>query len=310
MAVLTPVRNWTSEELLRRGAYKVSLPSEVGEEFAAYVENHLDALAAPGQHEVDLDALPQLCRLAGITRERLLAGDGFQLLRGLDRYVTAPEAWQLFHLCLGTALGQVHETYGKLYEVRDRGNDYVHQAVPVSMTKERTGFHTDSSKKECVPDFVGLLCERESLSGGDSMVANAVGIRRRMAEESPELLEILEQDFARDIVTPNADKSVEAVVENAFPVFGTSDRPSGVTFRYMRFWIEKGQDRVGKPLTAEQVRAFDRLDELLNDPAHHACFRLQPSDVLWVDNRGLAHDRTAYVDGGRGRLLHRMWVSV
>ena len=81
------------------------------------------------------------------------------------------------------------------------------QAVPVSMTKERTGFHTYSSKKECVPDSFGLLCERESLSGGDSMVANAVGIRRRMAEESLELLEILEQDFARDIVTPNADKN-------------------------------------------------------------------------------------------------------
>ena len=47
----------------------------------------------------------------------------------------------------------------------------------------------------------------------------------------------------------------------------------------MRFWIEKGQELVGKPLTAGQLRAFDRLDELLNDPAHHAhlcCVGLSP----------------------------------
>ncbi|MEO0480596.1 MAG: TauD/TfdA family dioxygenase [Planctomycetota bacterium] len=310
MTVLDPVALWSTDELQKRAGYKIAFDEHMAAEFQEYLECHADALDAVSDHEPELDALPRLCALATQIRDAVLSREGFRVVRGIDRYFGDERVWRLFQVCLGSALGEVLTVYGKLYEVRDRGNDYVHEAVPVSMTKERTGFHTDSSNKSVVPDFVGLLCERVSESGGDSMVANVRAIRDRLAAEEPELLRVLESDFVRDVVTPNADKSVEAVRENRFPVFGPSDRPCGLTFRYMRFWIERGQERVGTPLTEEQCRAFDRLDELLNDPQHHVQFRLEPSDILWVDNRSLAHDRSAYVDGGRGRLLHRMWVSM
>lgn len=310
MTVLDPVRCWTSAELLKRSGYKIAIDESIAAEFREYLELHAGALDAAGDHEPELDALPRLCALAATVREAVLEREGFRVLRGLDRHFEDPRAWRLFQVCLGSALGRVLTVYGKLYEVRDRGNDYLHEAVPVSMTHDRTGFHTDSSNKDVVPDFVGLLCERVSESGGDSMVANVRAIRERLADESPELLAILESEFVRDVVTPNADKSDEAVRRNRFPVFGDSDRPTGMTFRYMRFWIERGQDRIGAPLDELQRAAFDRLDELLNDPTYHVQFRLEPSDILWVDNRSLAHDRSAYVDGGRGRLLHRMWVDL
>ena len=81
-------------------------------------------------------------------------------------------------------------------------------------------------------------------------------------------------------------------------------------FRYMRFWIEKGQAKAGEPLTDQELGALDILDELISAPEQVVRFHLEAGDVLWVNNRTLAHNRSEFQDTPENmRLLHRMWLK-
>jgi alpha-ketoglutarate-dependent taurine dioxygenase len=49
---------------------------------------------------------------------------------------------------------------------------------------------------------------------------------------------------------------------------------------------------------------------VLARPEHVVRFRLEQGDVLWVNNRVMAHNRTGYEDSpGNVRQLQRMWIQ-
>jgi alpha-ketoglutarate-dependent taurine dioxygenase len=83
-------------------------------------------------------------------------------------------------------------------------------------------------------------------------------------------------------------------------------------YRYLRYWIEAGQEKAGRPLTAEQRRALDVLDEVLRDRDLRAEFALKPGDMFFVNNRWILHNRTAFEDDpdpDRRRYLVRLWLQ-
>ena len=78
----------------------------------------------------------------------------------------------------------------------------------------------------------------------------------------------------------------------------------------MRFWIEKGQERAGEPLSARALGALDILDDLISAPEQAVRFHLGADDILLVNNRMLAHNRSEYQDTpGNVRCLRRMWIK-
>lgn len=289
---------WTGPELLARDDWKVRVPVDAARTMRGVDPNGIGI------------ASPPVAAFAAELFERLTTGDGVVCLKGLVEALPDPIDRRAFHVAIAESFGEVLTQYGRLFEIRDRGVDYTKDSIPVSMTSAPTGFHTDSSRADVVPDFVGLLCERPSASGGDSLVANALNVHRELAASHPGVLAVLERAFIRDVVTPGVEKTRDALLRNRFPVFQrVGDRPEGVLFRYMRFWIERGQTVAGRPIDAEERAAFDVLDRLLAEPRHHVRFRLDAGDAMWVNNRFLAHDRTGYDDaGGPGRLLFRTWV--
>src|SRR5206468_10328836 len=66
--------------------------------------------------------------------------------------------------------------------------------------------------------------------------------------------------------------------------------------RYLRYWIEAGHEKVGQPLTAEQRRALDVLDAVLQRPELRVEFGLEPGQMYFINNRWILHNRTAFVD--------------
>jgi alpha-ketoglutarate-dependent taurine dioxygenase len=81
--------------------------------------------------------------------------------------------------------------------------------------------------------------------------------------------------------------------------------------RYLRHWIHVGHDRAGVPLTAEQLWAFDALDEAAGDPTLRAEFSLEPGQMYFINNRWILHNRTAFTDypePERRRHLVRLWL--
>ena len=128
-----------------------------------------------------------------------------------------------------------------------------------------------------------------------------------LREESPEHFARLQRPFVRDVVTPGLDKGLASLRRNRFP--GVRTEPE-FEFRYMRYWIEKGQERAGAPRSGDVLAAFDALDAALDRPEFGVTFRLEAGQMLFVDNRRLVHGRDAYgsVPSG-GRLLWRMWLD-
>ena len=253
--------------------------------------------------------LPGLSRFARLVRCELTRGSGVT-------WLAAPEGdWhestlRSLYLVLGTLMGRPLDTYGTLYEVKDRGADHRQKRIPVSQTSASTSLHTDSSSVDVQPDLVGLLCLQPAPEGGESRITSALTAHERLRESCPELLEQLYADFVRDVVTPGTQPTIEQRLRNRFPIF-YNDFARGLKFRYMRFWIETGHARAGAPLDDIQIAALDALEDALEAPGAVATFSLRAGEMLWLDNWTVAHDRTAFVDDPeRPRRLLRMWLDL
>ncbi len=306
LAPATAPGRWTTSTL---GSWRRQLPVIVADEFIAYLAQHPELTA--DTFEWDAAVLPHLAAFGDRLRDQLEHGYGLCQLRGLGNLGLSAEQQRCLYLAIGCAIGDPMLQYGRLYPVVDRGKSYTKEAVPVSMTNAETAYHTDSSSVDAVPDVVGLLCEQPSTSGGDSLVSNALRVFDTLQQEAPWALEILSRPWIRDVVTPGIEKTHAALLRNRFPVFARCDRTGGVLFRYMRYWIERGQEKAGNPLTVDERRAFDLLDELLARPENVIRFRLERGDAMFVNNRTLAHNRTSYVDApGNVRQLQRLWLSL
>lgn len=251
--------------------------------------------------------LPGFAGLAARTRAALGPdGPGIAWIRG---FPAAPEAANLAYLALGWHLGKPLDNYGYLYDVEDQGGSYLDKPIPVSQTRYTTSFHTDSARRETLPVFVGLLCLQDA-AGGDNQLASAALVHERMGSEAPELLECLYRDYVRDIVTPGTEPTHAALLANRFPVFQQRDGGRAITLRYMRYWIEKGAERSGEPLERSDIEAMDWLDAAFADETVHLRLHMDPGDILFVDNRDVAHNRTPYEDlPGKRRHLVRLWLA-
>jgi hypothetical protein len=158
---------------------------------------------------------------------------------------------------------------------------------------------------------VGLLCLRSALWGGRSQIVSAAKVHERMLKLRPDLLSRLYDDYVRDIVTPGIEDTRTALLANRIPIFSAGRFWSGLTFRYMRYWIETGHQRAGLPLAPEQLEAMDLLDQLLADPTLAVEFDLHEGDIFVINNHLVAHGRSEYEDAdtsSRRRHMVRLWL--
>lgn len=238
--------------------------------------------------------------------EQLLQGIGFQVIRGLptDRY--SREMAAAIFCGIGAHLGRARSQNAAghiLGHVRDTGADARNASTRIYQTAERQTFHTDSA------DVVGLLCLRNAMEGGDSLLVSAVTIFNRMLADRP--------DLARLLFDPIATDRRGEIPEGANPYMEIpplSWHGGQLTVFYQRQYIDSAQrfDGVLK-LTPQHVEALDMFDALANDPALHLRMRLQPGDMQFVYNHAFLHDRTGFADWpdpAQRRHLLRLWLSL
>jgi hypothetical protein len=298
---------WSGAELLEREDWRIdAAPALEGdmETLLAWAAERGDPLATLQASSL---ALPRIDALVARAQAALgTRGPGAAWIRGLP---TDPDAARLAYLAIACRLGHTLENYGRLYDVRDQGGSYLDKPIPVSQTRHTTSFHTDSARRETLPHFVSLLCLQDA-DGGDSQLASASLVHEKMSREAPELLERLYHEYVRDIVTPGTTRTDETLFANRFPVFAARDGGTSLTFRYMRYWIEKGAERANLELDALDVEAMDFLDSMFADTSLHAQFHLRPGEALFIDNRDIAHNRTPYENlPDKSRHLVRMWIA-
>jgi alpha-ketoglutarate-dependent taurine dioxygenase len=241
-------------------------------------------------------------------RAALDEGRGFAILSGVpvERY-SVREA-QLFYWRIGQALGRPFEQNVQgtlLYDVRDTGQ-YVSQGARFSVTNAESSFHTDNSFGQEVADYVGLLCVRAAKSGGVNMIVSGYTAHNELLRSHPDVLPALYEPFHVDRRggVPEGESPTISV-----PIFQWDE--AGLTCRYLRYWIEVGHQKAGRPLSPARTRALDTLDGVLNRPELMATFALEAGQILLVNNRWTFHNRTAFEDHAeaeRRRHLVRLWL--
>jgi alpha-ketoglutarate-dependent taurine dioxygenase len=241
--------------------------------------------------------------------EALEQGRGFAIVEAPPGERFAGDDLPLLYWIVGQGLGRPFEQNVQgtlLYDVRDTGQDLT-KGARFSVTNYESSFHTDNSFGTDVLDYVGLLCLQTAKAGGRSQVVSGFAVHKELMAERSEVLEELYQPFhidRRGGVREGESPTIQ------YPVI---QRERGeLLFRYLRYWIEVGHEKVAQPLTAAQVTALNVLDEYLNRRDLRAEFDLKPGDMYFINNRWILHNRTAFEDHPepeRRRHLVRLWLQ-
>ena len=235
-------------------------------------------------------------------------GRGFAIVTGALPTEAPPLAQTLAYWLLGQGLGvpMPQNVQGTLlYDVSDTGQDVAYGAR-FSVTSAESSFHTDNSFGDAVVDYVGLLCLRGAQSGGLSQLVSGWTVYQELLAAHPDLVDELSRPFhfdRRGGVRPGETATAE------FPVVRKSGQQ--LLYRYLRYWIETGHQKGGIALTPAQRRALDVLEAWLARPELRVEFTLKPGEVLFVNNRWILHNRTAFEDypePERKRHYVRLWL--
>jgi alpha-ketoglutarate-dependent taurine dioxygenase len=302
--MVSPGQAWNRDTIDPPAAWYARLPGRLLEALGGLLR------AVPEQVvQVRLpDGLRDLCRDALVpVADALENGRGFVVIESPGPDFDDRQRGLLYWL-LGQALGRPVEQNVQgtlLYDVRDTGQD-VRYGARFSVTNAESSFHTDASFFDEVVDYVGLLCLRPSRSGGLSQIVSGATAHAVLAARNPQALEVLARPFhidRRGGARPGEGPTAR------FPVLAQN---GGLLYRYLRYWIEAGHDRVQEPLTPAQRDALDALDGVLGEPALRAEFALRPGEMFFLNNRWLLHNRTAFEDFDepeRRRHLVRLWLA-
>jgi hypothetical protein len=237
-------------------------------------------------------------------------GRGFVILTGPRPEELPDGEASLLYWLVGQALGRpfAQNVQGiRLYDVRDTGQDVAYGAR-FSVTNAESSFHTDNSFGVSVLDYVGLLCLRGARAGGLSQLVSGWTVRNGLAGDDPAALATLGRPFhfdRRGGLLPGETPTIR------FPVLAGQN--GDLLYRYLRYWIEAGHQKVNEPLTPEQKRALDALDDWVNRPELRVEFLMRPGEMLFVNNRWLLHNRTAFDDHEtleRRRHYVRLWLQI
>jgi hypothetical protein len=235
-------------------------------------------------------------------------GRGFTVIEGARLQHYSRSEAPLVYWVTGQLIGEpmVQNVQGTmLYDVRDTGQDVAYGAR-FSVTSAESTFHTDNSFGESVLDYVGLLCLQPAKTGGLSQNVSGYAALQELQRTDPAALETLVTPFhvdRRGGVKPGEGPTVQVPV--------ITRNGGELLFRYLRYWIEAGHQKVSQPLTAAQVHALDALDRVLERPDLRVEFALEPGQMFFINNRWILHNRTAFEDDPtpeRQRHLVRLWL--
>ncbi|MGI8524839.1 MAG: TauD/TfdA family dioxygenase [Pseudolabrys sp.] len=244
-------------------------------------------------------------RLAKL-KETLIHGIGFEVIRGLPVANYSQERAATIFCGVGAHLGSARSQNAMghiLGHVRDIGADATDPNTRIYQTAERQTFHTDSA------DAVGLLCIREAMEGGKSLLVSTATIYNEMSRQRPDLAALMFEPIATDRrgEVPEGEKPYLQIPPLNW-------HAGFLTGFYQRQYIDSAQRFADAPrLTPAHVEALDLFDDLANDPRLHFGMQLAPGDMQFVYNHAMLHDRTGFrdwPDAKQKRHLLRLWLSL
>lgn len=298
---------WT-RATLASGDGRARLGPECLEELLAVAALlHANPLPVPALDPADFD-LTHCRRAMADIRGALDLGPGFAIVDRLPLERIGPaEVMPLFWL-LGSLIARpVAQKWDgtMVYDVRDTGRPPGNGVRP-DLTNVEQSFHTDNSYNLCPPEYVGLLCMHPAMEGGVSRIVSLVSAHNEMRRRRRDLLARLYQPFYFDRQREHAPDDAMVTRHPVFEV--EAERLHG---RLSRFQVRNGQALAGVALDAPGEAALDELDRIMEQPDLRMDFHFEVGQMQFVNNRQIAHKRTAFRDWPepeRKRHLIRLWL--
>jgi len=224
------------------------------------IANPLPTLLVNAEHFA-VDHCQKVCR---DIREKLDHGTGFVIVEQLPvgRYehdIVVKLYWLLMSL-VGRPVAQ--KWNGEMiYDVTDTGKKATAgSGIRSSKTNGGQFYHTDNSFN-LPPHYVGLLCLRPAVEGGESGLISFDSVHNKLLEKYPEVLPRLYQPFYFDRQREHAD---DEQLYSFRPVFDVNNNV--LHTRLSSNLIRQGYVVAGEEMDDETVRTLAALDDVMESP--------------------------------------------
>ena len=156
--------------------------------------------------------------------------------------------------------------------------------------------HTDGHFKEISPRYLSLYCIEQSKNGGFSQIILADDVYNYIKSLSLEIAELLFQEY----------------------IHYSRRMPKGGLFKYKKkLFFKRSDGKIGicyNPIMYE-IKSEKSIEQALtlinyftNKPSNQIIFRLNPNEMLILDNERVLHGRTSF-DKTSKRQLKRLWFT-
>lgn len=239
-------------------------------------------------------------------------GVGFAVIDKLPIDSASEEVATTMHWLLGSLLGRpVAQNYkdGKmLYEVKDltegKGKNMI--GVRGSHTNADLSFHTDCSSNISPPDYVGLMCVRPALEGGESQLTNWYAVYNKLLEIRPDLCARGFQPILFDRQLEHAENEPRVLSRPPFAFNGK------ISMRYSERLNRQGYKVANQAMDQQTEEMLSAIGDILEDPEMRVDLNFKPGQIQWINNASIGHRRTSYIDHpgdpSLRRCLVRMWI--
>jgi alpha-ketoglutarate-dependent taurine dioxygenase len=158
-----------------------------------------------------------------------------------------------------------------------------------SRTSQALAPHTDGSARYRPYDIVIMYCVTADDEGGETILVPLDDVVAKLERDHYEILHASTYPFGK----------------NVFPIIETNRGQD--TIRYYSTQMQKSAKLLGEEWLVGAEDSLEALDAALEDPEHQIRLKLQPGDLLFVNNRKTLHGRTK-MSSESERLLLRARV--
>ena len=203
-----------------------------------------------------------------------------------------------FIVKFANSIGSVRRTnFGEYFDVKSKPdpNDLAYTSLGLSP-------HTDNPYRNPVPCIQLLHCIESEVSGGLSTLVDGFTVSEDLKNENPEFYKILSEVKVR---FKFIDK--EVILEDWSELIKLNNDK---TFKQVRFSPRLDYVPIlEKDKLDLYYRARKKLSEMYNSKKYRIEFKLEPKDLMMMDNYRLLHGRTAYETKEGNRYLQGCYID-
>ena len=165
-----------------------------------------------------------------------------------------------------------------------------------SKSKSETGLHTDGSYSHNPPKIVVHQCISSAQEGGRTQLVSCKNILSKLKEESREIFDFLK-----------CDREVFYIGRGEHGRWQHIFCDCQHTGRIEVIFRSKGPAIIKPSKNSKINEAFHKFDKFAHDHKNIVSFRLEPHDILIIDNTSVLHGRDEFQDDNRE--LKRLWLD-